>query len=599
MNKQKIAQEVMEVLNDYEWNYSSNEIDNLVDRWAVAKDTLRNILSKHPNWNDDAQAVILTYKDERRFDKDEYLDRFQELIDYIYSSVNYYNLDQEQQKLYQNLKNIRYYVRATNIDENHKSTLSQLGYKANIGQKTSRVIAKIVKGTYIEALPEWNKYFAKLADVLSPIIIERQVLLSIHPCDFLLMSKGNSWESCHNIENGCYMTGTLSYMGDETSMILYTIDKEYSGDKYFSQPKINRQVFCYSDNMILQSRLYPDEDRYDSSTSENKYTNLRNLVQSIFAEGLGVPNLWSLEKEHYKFKNRLNTDDNSMHYRDYNCDDYGVNLSTLKDYEPVGHINIGSACYCIKCGEQLDDHESLLCDHCDRNYQTCSHCGEEFPEDSGHWIDDELYCSNCVTYCPECNSYHLTDNMTNTYNGFVCQDCLDSYYRYSEHNNEYYRDCDVMWIEDEEDYYLNSEVVKIEGIYYIKKTLKICRACGRYLRDEDVHLDDNGMVLCETCHYIQTCEDEDCEICSSRKFRIGDIITGKGYRYGITTCDAIMIIVDIERNSYCNSDDIRVEVIDHNIYPSDIGSRHWVNSEYFVKVNKEIANRYKTRHEVA
>ena len=78
----------------------------------------------------------------------------------------------------------------------------------------------------------------------------------MNPVDFLLMSNGNSWHSCHYIgdypdEAGCFSSGTIAYMMGEDSFIVSVIDKEWPDDNLAFAPKINRQVFGYRDYQLL------------------------------------------------------------------------------------------------------------------------------------------------------------------------------------------------------------------------------------------------------------------------------------------------------------------------------------------------------------
>ena len=141
------------------------------------------------------------------------------------------------------------------ISEREAKLINRLGYYKEMrsGMKRSRVINTVFKeypigdDHKIDATKftdgheegdrnylSYNKLFAKAADDTNPLKIKRITVLSVNICDFLLMSNGNSWSSCHFINRsgayqGCYKAGTLSYSNDGTSMCFYTLPETYGG----------------------------------------------------------------------------------------------------------------------------------------------------------------------------------------------------------------------------------------------------------------------------------------------------------------------------------------------------------------------------------
>ena len=118
---------------------------------------------------------------------------------------------------------------------------------AHTGQKANRVVNKIMKYLGYDKHPDYNKEYAKYADSMSPMTIKRHTILSLNPIDYLKMSFGNSWASCHTIDQknkrdmpnsyqGAYCSGTISYMLDGTSMVFYTVDASYEGDEFYDEP---------------------------------------------------------------------------------------------------------------------------------------------------------------------------------------------------------------------------------------------------------------------------------------------------------------------------------------------------------------------------
>lgn len=126
--------------------------------------------------------------------------------------------------------------------------------RAREGQKKSRAIGKMCKKLGIDKHPDYNREYAKLCDAVNPLNIVRHTIISWNPVDYYTMSFGNSWASCHTIDkknirrgnenySGCYSGGTISYMLDGVSVVFYTVDKQYDGEEFELQDKINRCMF--------------------------------------------------------------------------------------------------------------------------------------------------------------------------------------------------------------------------------------------------------------------------------------------------------------------------------------------------------------------
>ena len=169
--------------------------------------------------------------------------------------------------------------------------------KAKEGQKISRIINKALTNLGLNSEPDYNREFAKFADAVNPLKVKRHTVISIHPIDFYTMSFGNSWTSCHTIDKrddrdlshlydgyqGCYSSGTESYMLDKTSCVFYTVKAEYEGNKFELQDKINRNMFHYYDNQLVQGRVYP---KCNDDDSNGLYKDIREIVQKVFADML-------------------------------------------------------------------------------------------------------------------------------------------------------------------------------------------------------------------------------------------------------------------------------------------------------------------------
>jgi hypothetical protein len=389
---EKIIESVYSVLEKYDKDYSKDGVLANLREWEYNKNPLIELLSRHPNWNSDALAVVFEVTESRDIIGYEVNCHIDTLLSS--SCVSHLTLDE-----LQNLKTALYlaangYSKFINDSERAKEIKAKYDISCTTGQKTSRIINSICQKFGLINQTDYNALFAKLADSLNPIQVKKKALLSVHPCDYLEMSnKHNSWHSCHCLNGGEYHGGTISYMNDAVSMIFYTVDEVVTGD-FHTAPKRTRQIFAYGKGILLQSRLYPNTN---DETTRDMY---RNIVQRTIADCLAMPNLWLLKKEHSEINKRICTHDEALHYRDYEHKCYKSNISLLKDstMDDETYITIGNTAFCLCCGEIVTETNSMFCDSCfDSDYVECRECGSRLHRDDAHIVGDDWYCDECCS----------------------------------------------------------------------------------------------------------------------------------------------------------------------------------------------------------
>ena len=488
------------LLNEYDYEYSNNALLDIIDEWALRKGGLIEAFKKHPNYLEGKFMIAFDADYERSIDggisrrfglwvidaMKEKANTYPEAVkgDY-YCGLNMY--------VYDFFYYLRNYAERC-ISERTASYLGDIFKELHFhtGQKTSRVINKICQYLGLDKVDGYNREFAKYADSLSPMIIKRHTILSINPLDYLTMSFGNSWASCHTIDkdnyrglpnsySGCYSSGTISYMLDETSMVLYTVDASYEGDEYWNEDKINRQMFHYGAEKLIQSRLYPQ----DNDGNDTVYTPYRNIVQEIISTIFDVPNLWTLGKG-VEAVCKYATDGGGTNYKDYQFFN-SCTISRIKGSENPYKITIGAQPMCISCGNHHRVEDNISC--CNSGY-TCTDCGERVSDDDVVWVDDEPYCRDCVEYCERCDEYHRGESTYIRGYGYVCEDCRNEYFYYCEECGGYVRESDAYWVESEQRYVCDDCIDR----YYTR-----CEDCGEYERTEDMYEYGEDM-LCESCY---------------------------------------------------------------------------------------------------
>lgn len=486
MMNEKLNEQVYAVLDKYDKSFTTGGVLANLKSWQNNKGWLVELLRCHPNWNEEALAVIFEVTHSREINKSIVNSCKYELVQLI----NDFDLPEDDRNQFiQSLDAVAFSYSKTLPGADTAALIKQqCGVTCSAGQKTSRIVNAICKRYGLDQHPEYNARFAKLADSLNPMQVKRTALLSVHPCDYLEMSnRNNSWSSCHCLDCGEYHGGTLSYMNDGCSMIFYTVDDDVTGD-FYQAPKRTRQVFCYNSGILLQSRLYPQ-------TYDNEARDLyRNIVQHTIADCLKLPNLWTLKREHDEVSRRISTHDEALHYRDYEYKMYKPNISLFKDSCIGGDetILVGHIAYCLNCAEPVSETNTTYCDSCsDGDYVACCDCDCRIHEDDAHYIDGHYYCNECCSYCEDCQEYTTSDTTrvqgSNGYTHYVCPSCFEENYHYCGSCDEYYHENAGY---DTQDSFRCTRCTESDYC--------ICDGCGEYVHNGNTEEND-GNYYCECC----------------------------------------------------------------------------------------------------
>lgn len=488
-----ILEKMETLLDEYGYTTTTAALDDILDEWYNQKRDLLTLLARHPLFNPSTLAID-TAADYPREWNAETARRFKRFVlDLITDgevTLPAAVIEQRDAEHCAILPDKMYQI-ICSIPHHKDKTLTEMQAAAfrdafpdirgiNEGLKSSRAFAKIFAFLGIDKHPDFNRRFAVFADNLNPAIFKRRTVISVNPLDYLTMSFGNSWASCHTIDkqnlrdrggdhfNGCYSAGTMSYMLDPSSMVVYTAeDFGYSPllDKY------TRQMFFYDSGRLVQSRLYPQ------GSEEEAYTPYRNLMQSVFAECLGLPNLWTLKRGIDEVAPLIHKE--GAAYADWECYS-SVNISYLRGYTPDDDfgdfdlIAVSADPICIECGCRHDCEDSInCCTPCGVRRVECPHCGEMFVETEGIWHNEVLYCDHCVVWCDDCGESHLHDEGIEWLNGagWVCDDCRDHY--------------------------------------------EMCDACKKYTRQGLTLDEESGKHLCRRCY-------REAVVTREMRFKVGD-----------------------------------------------------------------------------
>ena len=519
--KKYLLAQMKEVLEDNEYNYSIYALEKIIDTWANNKADLIEKFKSHPNYLEGKFMIAFDADFDREIDKDqswkfsqwllrvydEVKDNFPEaVVEGIeksfeeYKKNSWFILVDNPYKfpgfLNDFISYLRNYANRT-LDEGIAESLDKVVPDAHIhaNEKTSRAVNKICTYLGYDKHPDYNKEFAKYADSLSPLKIKRHTVLSINPIDYLLMSNGNSWSSCHGIDDngGCYSSGTISYMLDESSMVFYTVDASYNGNEYFLEQKINRQMYHWGEEKLVQGRLYPQSCDCGSKDSYDAY---RAIVQKIMSELYEFPNRWKVSRGIGNVTQY--TSSYGTHYRDY-CHFDNCTLSRVRDSKNEYNIRIGHNPICIDCGSEHRCTENI--NHCENGTYICECCGHRINEYDVRWVGDYPYCEDCVTYCDECGEYEINDRVryVESTDRYVCDACLEYNYVCCDECGEYVPCCDTYYVESEDRYVCD---------YCRENEFERCHGCGQLVRNADIEMYDSDWYCPDCIERIRENEEE-------------------------------------------------------------------------------------------
>ena len=551
--KEFLVREMATLFERYDYEWSDHALDKIINKWAYNMQELIAHFKKHPDYVEGKFLIASTSSIDRPMD----IGAVCKFKSWLLRSDNLQQVrdnqwlpeEVEEQRIadwctwlpsdmWDVLSELEKYTSEQFLSEETATRLNAVFPKCHVrkGKKASRVCNEIFTYLGFTKLTDYNREYAKFADALSPVTIQRNTILSINPLDYLTMSFGNSWASCHTIDkdnrrnmpnsyHGMYSSGTISYMLDGSSMVFYTVDTDYKGTDYWTEPKINRQMFHWGEEKLVQGRLYPQDNDGDASA----YTPYRNIVQSIMSAIYDFPNLWTVQKG-ISYASKY-IESRGTHYRDYGNFN-SCTLSRIKGTVNDNTFVVGHRPICIECGSEHTVSENINC--CGGGSSRCTNCGERLYEDDIRWVDGRAYCEDCASWCDHCNEWVITETTCVSNGDYVCQDCLDEYYEYCEHCDEYYYRGDTYYIESE-DRYVCTDCVSNHYTYCARCDSYHSNDCVRYVASEDVY-------VCDDCaeEYYTVCYDCD-ELVRNR-----DVVLGDDDNYRCPECHANYIAEDKE-----------------------------------------------------
>lgn len=406
----KLVDDIMKLLKDNKWRYSEHGVCTMLEEYFTNKSDLIELLQKSDNYVGDMRIVkIHAFERERNgYDVSRFCSDFADnvdakkvilkntdfegktLMDYLTVNIKRFNVSELEKESFieklngfmdktgrfncngdtaesandyvefTNLINRFRYICTTTLDDvsanNIKNVASHKKIRVAAGMKTSRAFNHVCNLYGVDTAEKYNKLFTYYADMMSGLKRQLQYVISVNPYDYLAMSLGNSWSSCHSIKtHGGWCGGTLSYMLDSTSIVTFCVDK---CDDVQTAPKIYRNMFHYGENMLMQSRVYPQGN--DGNT--DLYKVFRDLMHEEMATMLDIrENKWDVYTGSKVCMNA--TTSVGSHYKDYNMNN-SCNISVPAEKRNVtsidtGNLNVGHIGICVSCGEFVTESNRL------------------------------------------------------------------------------------------------------------------------------------------------------------------------------------------------------------------------------------------------
>lgn len=500
LTENPIYKETTDFLREVNYNFTPEVVSKIVDDAYEAKSALREKFRTSKFWNEELQALIVP--DFSFKTKPDYY-AVREYVEGIFESTNdsYWN-----RHMYNTARDALSFVYKNQVylndDTAERAERFFPSFRFHPGMKVSKFFRAIFEAAGInnDNCRNFESRYAALSDACSPKEHKRILVLSLNIMDFLTMSDGNSWDSCHSIRHrGCYHGGTLSYALDNVTAILYTLpaDTDISAGRLWEHGKINRQLFMFGDNLVIESRLYPDCNKMDIRSAHH------DLVSKLWSE--------FTHKEWYFVPG-----DNSVvtrficnherttgnHYPDYHYNQYNITALRTADFENDEKINIGAISPDIVTGAINSNHEVLTSTASSESYDLRYEDVEGYTInniDNVVFYNGEVYNSEDCTWCNREAIYVPEDDAV----------YIDGDYYSSEYAEENFVRCDHCG-----DYIEAEDVIECDGDYYCEScadsVLSYCEHCGTY-HHETIEVDDTN--LCDDCLETQT---KVCHRCGER-----------------------------------------------------------------------------------
>lgn len=223
---------------------------------------------------------------------------------------------------------------------------------------------KMKLSKYLAGLFHNPKFDVQLSSIIQDNFVKANLTISIDPFDYMTSSiNKNGWRSCHNIYDGEYKKGPISYMMDTTSMVGYLSNEkiyEYTlgNFKFKGNSKICRQIIHMGTdtNIMIFNRLYPQH-----YVNEEIYAFIRSVLEETTSKFCNIENHWKTKKSGAKFEGCYKN--MSRHHYDDICGNETMLVKHKGFKGSLYTIPIGSNIICPICNKEVI-YSNTICNNC-------------------------------------------------------------------------------------------------------------------------------------------------------------------------------------------------------------------------------------------
>ena len=288
---------------------------------------------------------------------------------------------------------------------------------APVGAKTSKILGKVSRKfeKYIPNLKYYEDFRIFHSQILNQKEVYGQLVLSIHPMDFLTMSDNDSdWSSCMTwvSDTGDYRLGTVEMMNSPYVVCAYLNRANSSTDLYhgyFWNNKKWRELFIVNPYCIANVHGYP----YSNDSLEKEVISmLKEMTEKATDfKYINKPIIWN--KNTLRVENDRNyygsfSFDTGYMYNDFLYTHYILPADNLKQDIPLTdedkkyfHINYSGPAECMWCGSIENDFEEenfVFCIDCEKAIK-CKYCGRDLSEltdgEQYFYLEGNRLCWEC------------------------------------------------------------------------------------------------------------------------------------------------------------------------------------------------------------
>lgn len=325
----------------------------------------------------------------------------------------------------------------------------------------------VIKNKYPDLLNKYEDFRQRHSLILNDKELKGNLVLSIHPLDFLTMSNNSlGWQSCMKWElsedineSGCYHAGTIEMMNSNNVICCYLESKipyefyknEQTGEVSLWNNKRWRNLFIVTPEIICSGKAYPYQHegmchailnelkdlakknkKWTYSFGIEKYRDMKNISNM---EDMNRVRRWMNSGNGKKHSIIFDT---SGMYNDFLNDGSNNYYCYRNKVKKEIIIRYSGKALCTCCGDQYifnedryedcwDDYNERfgditgfdICQDCLDVIPKCDNCGAVDTPDKENVrvIDNERICYKCFTYqynkCPECGSVYHKSRVSN------------------------------------------------------------------------------------------------------------------------------------------------------------------------------------------